>query len=75
MWDVTQLFGTKDGGTEGHYYRFAKEGMRGAGTAQDVVELVGARGECKVGDADMGVDLLWGYRMSFYTSCISGIFA
>ena len=29
-WDVTQLFGTKDGGTEGHYYRFAKEGMRGA---------------------------------------------
>ena len=48
VWDVTQLFGTKDGGTEGHYYRFAKEGMRGAGTAQDVVELVGARGEVKV---------------------------
>ena len=47
--DVTQLFGTKDGGTEGHYYRFAKEGMRGAGTAQDVVELVGARGEVKCG--------------------------
>ena len=48
VWDVTQLFGTKDGGTEGHYYRFAKEGMRGAGTAQDVVELVGARGEVKI---------------------------
>mgnify|MGYP006945363491 CR=1 FL=1 len=47
-WDVTQLFGTKSGGTEGHYYRFAKEGMRGAGSAQDVVELVGARGEVKV---------------------------
>ena len=48
-WDVTQLFGTKSGGTEGHYYRFAKEGMRGAGTAQDVVELVGARGTNNVG--------------------------
>ena len=53
-WDVTQLFGTKDGGTEGHYYRFAKEGMRGAGTAQDVVELVGAEGVCKVGNVDLG---------------------
>ena len=52
--DVTQLFGTKDGGTEGHYYRFAKEGMRGAGTAQDVVELVGARGTNNVGDKDLG---------------------
>ena len=50
-WDVTQLFGTKSGGTEGHYYRFAKEGMRGAGSAQDVVELVGARGENKVANA------------------------
>ena len=49
VWDVTQLFGTKSGGTEGHYYRFAKEGMRGAGSAQDVVELVGARGEVKCG--------------------------
>ena len=48
VWDVTQLFGTKSGGTEGHYYRFAKEGMRGAGTAQDVVELVGAEGSVKV---------------------------
>ena len=54
VWDVTQLFGTKDGGTEGHYYRFAKEGMRGAGTAQDVVELVGARGECKMKEVDLG---------------------
>lgn len=53
-WDVTQLFGTKSGGTEGHYYRFAKEGMKGAGSACDVVELVGARGEVKVGDFDMG---------------------
>lgn len=52
-WDVTQLFGTKDGGTEGHYYRFAKEGMRGAGRAQDVVELVGAEGKVKVWDANI----------------------
>ena len=54
VWDVTQLFGTKDGGTEGHYYRFAKEGMRGAGTAQDVVELVGARGTKKIAVQDLG---------------------
>ena len=54
VWDVTQMYGTKDGGTEGHYYRFAKEGMRGAGSAQDVVELVGARGEVKTGDVDLG---------------------
>ena len=60
-WDVTQLFGTKDGGTEGHYYRFAKEGMRGAGTAQDVVELVGARGTNNVGDFDL-TDLIWNYQ-------------
>ena len=60
-WDVTQLFGTKDGGTEGHYYRFAKEGMRGAGTAQDVVELVGARGEVKVWKKTItGTEANWG---------------
>ena len=53
-WDVTQLFGTKNGGTEGHYYRFAKEGMRGAGTAQDVVELVGAEGALNVNILDLG---------------------
>ena len=53
-WDVTQLFGTKEGGTEGHYYRAFGEGMRGAGSAQDVVELVGAEGSVKVGDLDMG---------------------
>lgn len=57
-WDVTQLFGTKEGGTEGHYYRFAPQGMRGAGSAQDVVELVGARGEVKVGVQDLG-QLSW----------------
>ena len=61
VWDVTQLFGTKDGGTEGHYYRFAKEGMRGAGTAQDVVELVGAEGKVTCGKKDLGVDLTWSY--------------
>ena len=70
VWDVTQLFGTKDGGTEGHYYRFAKEGMRGAGTAQDVVELVGARGEVKIGKKDLGT-LSWsikgGASHSFFT--------
>ena len=54
VWDVTQMFGTKDGGTEGHDYRAFGEGMRGAGTAQDVVELVGAEGSVKVGDVDLG---------------------
>ena len=53
-WDVTQLFGAKSGGTEGHYYRAFGEGMRGAGTAQDVVELVGAEGLVKVGDQNLG---------------------
>ena len=74
-WDVTQLFGTKDGGTEGHYYRFAKEGMRGAGTAQDVVELVGARGECKVKLlADLG-ELTWsqGYTNGYWANINDGI--
>ena len=41
-WDVTQLFGTKDGGTEGHYYRFAKEGMRGVRNVRDFADLVKA---------------------------------
>ena len=65
VWDVTQLFGTKSGGTEGHYYRFAKEGMRGAGThgqiAFDSVKLVDATGDVnvarlKVEDANVGYD-------------------
>ena len=65
VWDVTQMYGTKSGGTEGHYYRFAKEGMRGAGTAQDVVELVGARGEVKCNKVDLGTlnwnkENIWG---------------
>ena len=52
-WDVTQLFGTKDGGTEGHYYRFAKEGMR----PWSGVNLADASGEdgCKV--VDLGTDI------------------
>ena len=54
VWDVTQLFGTKSGGTEGHYYRAFGEGMRGAGTAQDVVELVGAEGKVNVKTIDLG---------------------
>ena len=54
VWDVTQLFGTKDGGTEGHYYRAFGEGMRGAGSAQDVVELVGAEGSVKTTTVDVG---------------------
>lgn len=53
-WDVTQLFGTKSGGTEGHYYRFAKEGMRGAGSAQDVVSLVNAEGSVRIKEFDFG---------------------
>ena len=59
VWDVTQLFGTKDGGTEGHYYRFAKEGMRGAGSACDVVELVGARGSVVMKNIDLGSITSW----------------
>ena len=58
-WDVTQLFGTKDGGTEGHYYRFAKEGMRG-GTYNgliDFLSLANAEGEILVADVDLGVDI------------------
>ena len=74
-WDVTQLFGTKDGGTEGHYYRFAKEGMRGAGTAQDVVELVGARGEVKVVKLNLGSLTGWsmqsGQSHTFYNWYLS----
>ena len=61
-WDVTQMFGTKSGGTEGHYYRFTKEGMRGAGTAQDVVELVGARGEVKVATLSLKAQTGWQRR-------------
>lgn len=57
-WDVRQMFGTKDGGTEGHYYRAFGEGMRGAGSAQDVVELVGAEGKVKVKKIDLGT-LSW----------------
>ena len=56
VWDVTQLFGTKDGGTEGHYYRFAKEGMRGCPrsmTLQDTISLVNATADIEVGDIDL----------------------
>ena len=70
VWDVTQLFGTKDGGTEGHYYRFAKEGMRGAGTAQDVVELVGAEGSVNMGFIDL-TNAVWGSYNSQYHYVVS----
>ena len=66
VWDVTQLFGTKDGGTEGHYYRFAKEGMRGAGSAQDVVELVGAEGSVNIKKLDLGTLSSWNIMPSSY---------
>ena len=74
VWDVTQLFGTKDGGTEGHYYRFAKEGMKGAGSAQDVVELVGAEGSVKCNVVDLGT-LTWsqGYTNGYWANIDNGI--
>ena len=53
-WDVTQLFGTKSGGTEGHYYRFAKEGMRNADKISDVVNLSNAAGDMVVGEVNLG---------------------
>ena len=74
-WDVTQMYGTKSGGTEGHYYRFAKEGMRGAGSAQDVVELVGAGGSVVIGDIDLGT-ASWSKntdRMIFYSGTIGSL--
>ena len=76
VWDVKQMYGTKSGGTEGHYYRFAKEGMRGAGTAQDVVELVVAEGSVKVGDVNLGsltydYNSTYGYTSSFANAKIS----
>ena len=55
---MTQLFGTKDGGTEGHYYRFAKEGMRGAGKHEsmvcDVIDLASATAFVKIDTVDLG---------------------
>ena len=76
VWDVTQLFGTKDGGTEGHYYRFAKEGMRGAGSAQDVVELMSGEGSVKVGDVGLNdASVSWqtmpGLNTYFFRATIS----
>ena len=54
--------------------------MRGAGTAQDVVELVGARGTNNVGDVDMGTLTMWYYsnnngawRNYLFLTPISGI--
>ena len=58
VWDVTQMYGTKDCGTEGHYYRAFGEGMRGAdgsyGYIQDAVNLVDATGDVRIGDVDLG---------------------
>ena len=63
VWDVKQLFGTKDGGTEGHYYRFAKEGMRGAGTGNykysDIINLVDASATVNVGKLANLASLNW----------------
>ena len=63
VWDVTQLFGTKSGGTEGHYYRFAKEGMRGAMNSKNEIDLVNATGIINVGGDNLG-DLTWGMPSS-----------
>ena len=60
-WDVTQLFGTKDGGTEGHYYRFAKEGMR----PWSGVNLADASGEDGCGDVNLGNQ---SWSTNFYSS-------
>ena len=53
-WDVTQLFGTKDGGTEGHYYRAFGEGMKGVPGYRDEVYLTNAEATIKVGVQDLG---------------------
>ena len=59
-WDVTQLYGTKDGGTEGHYYRFAKEGMGyNGGTDNDIVNLVNATGGKNIAVIDLGTITGW----------------
>ena len=64
-WDVTQLFGTKSGGTEGHYYRFAKEGMPGVRNLRNMVYLVDATGVHYVGDANLGAsELAWNYALN-----------
>ena len=63
-WDVTQLFGTKSGGTEGHYYRFAKEGMKGAkgrtAFLSEAIGLVTADGKIYFEKYNLG-DANWRY--------------
>ena len=68
VWDVTQLFGTKDGGTDGHYYRFAKEGMRGVSRANafDAVELVNGEGYSSI------KDIVWSSLSNWTTRSIGG---
>ena len=74
VWDVTQLFGTKEGGTEGHYYRFAKEGMKGAngynGNISDAINLTNAEGAINI-FAALAKNLTWsqyGARAVYSTS-------
>ena len=77
VWDVTQLFGTKDGGTEGHYYRFAKEGMKGAkkgsSVLRDAINLADATGDVKVADTNLGnADFYYGFGGP-YTDLAGGV--
>ena len=60
-WDVTQMYGTKSGGTEGHYYRAFGEGMRGMQRFNilDSVDLSIADSTTKNKVVDLGVDLNW----------------
>ena len=58
-WDVTQMYGTKSGGTEGHYYRAFGDGMR-YGYLRDVIILANAEGTVNVGDIDLGSVSGWG---------------
>ena len=81
VWDVTQMFGTKDGGTEGHYYRFAKEGMRGAGTAaamfRDEIDLANGLGNKRHVKTTLN-DITWQYQTSevrFLTTSLQSVIA
>ena len=75
-WDVTQLFGTKDGGTEGHYYRAFGEGMRKAdykGAVVDNVVLVNGEGTVNVGDQNLGNLNYTATDYGFSSNAVSGV--
>ena len=55
--DVTKIYGKLNG--EGEYVQVAAEGLRGAGTAADVIDMVNAEGMVKVGDQDLASISSW----------------